>query len=77
MAWRMALSGALVERPASQREGPKPTGGAEPGVARDIMQLDTWYDLAGSGLSERTDHAKEMLDEAEKAAPAASTPMVR
>ena len=39
------------------------------------MQLDTWYDLAVRGLSERTDHAQEMLDEADKAAPAAPTPM--
>jgi hypothetical protein len=39
------------------------------------MQLDTWYDLAVRELSERTDHAKEMLDEAEKAATAAPTPM--
>lgn len=31
------------------------------------MQLDTWYDLAVRELSGLTDHAKEMLDEAEKA----------
>ena len=37
------------------------------------MQLDTWYDLAVRELSELTDHAKEMRDEAEKAVtPAAS-----
>jgi hypothetical protein len=35
------------------------------------MQLDTWYDLAVRELSELTDHAKEMRDEAEKAATAA------
>jgi hypothetical protein len=40
-----------------------------------MMQLDTWYDLAVRELSELTDHAKEMRDEAEKAAPAAATPM--
>jgi hypothetical protein len=39
------------------------------------MQLDTWYDLAVRELSELTDHAKEMLDEAEKADTAAPTPM--
>jgi hypothetical protein len=31
------------------------------------MQLDTWYDLAVRQLGELTDHAKEMLDEAEEA----------
>lgn len=35
------------------------------------MQIDTWYDLAVRELSELTDHAKEMLSEAEKAAQAA------
>jgi len=44
------------------------------------MQTDTWYDLAVRELSELTDHAKEMLSEAEKAAmaeksAAASTPV--
>ena len=38
------------------------------------MQLDTWYDLAVRELSELTDHAKEMRDEAEKAV-TAPTPM--
>lgn len=31
------------------------------------MQIDTWYDLAVRELSELTDHAKEMINEAEKA----------
>lgn len=35
------------------------------------MQLDTWYDLAVRELSELTDHAREMRDEAEKADTAA------
>ena len=39
------------------------------------MQLDTWYDLAVRELSERTDHAKEMRDEAEKAVTTAPNPM--
>ena len=39
------------------------------------MQLDTWFDLAVWELSELTDHAREMRDEAEKAAPTVSTPM--
>ena len=39
------------------------------------MQLDTWYDLAVRELSGLADHAKEMLDEAEKAATAAASPM--
>ncbi len=39
------------------------------------MQLDTWYDLAVRELGELTDHAKEMLDEAEKAVTVAATPM--
>ena len=44
------------------------------------MQTDTWYDLAVRELSELTDHAKEMLSEAEQAAmaaknAAASTPV--
>jgi hypothetical protein len=37
------------------------------------MQLDTWYDLAVRELSDLADHAKEMLDEAEKTVTAAST----
>ena len=32
------------------------------------MQIDTWYDLAVRELSELTDHAKEMINEAEKIA---------
>ena len=32
------------------------------------MQIDTWYDLAVRELSELTDHAKEMVSEAEKTA---------
>jgi hypothetical protein len=39
------------------------------------MQLDTWYDLAVRELGALTDHAKEMLDEAEKAVTVAATPM--
>ena len=39
------------------------------------MQLDTWYDLAVRELSELTDHAKEMRDEAEKAVTADPTPV--
>ena len=39
------------------------------------MQLDTWYDLAVRELSELTDHAKEMRDEAEKAVTADPTPI--
>lgn len=50
-------------------------GAPKPGAARDMMQLDTWFDLAVWELSELTDHAREMRDEAEKAAPTASTPM--
>jgi hypothetical protein len=42
---------------------------------REIMQLDTWYDLAVRELSGLTDHAKEMLDEAEKAVTTAHAPM--
>ncbi len=38
------------------------------------MQIDTWYDLAVSELSELTDHAKEMISEAEKAAMAVQVP---
>jgi hypothetical protein len=38
------------------------------------MQIDTWYDLAVRELSEMTDHAKEMISEAEKAAMAFQTP---
>ena len=38
------------------------------------MQIDTWYDLAVSELSELTDHAKEMISEAEKAAVQAPAP---
>jgi hypothetical protein len=38
------------------------------------MQLDTWYDLAVRELSDLTDHAREMRDEAERAATAV-TPM--
>ena len=38
------------------------------------MQIDTWYDLAVRELSEMTDHAKEMISEAEKAAMAVETP---
>lgn len=37
------------------------------------MQIDTWYDLAVRELSEMTDHAKEMISEAEQAALAALT----
>jgi hypothetical protein len=37
------------------------------------MQIDTWYDLAVRELSELTDHAKEMISEAEKAAMAAKS----
>ena len=37
------------------------------------MQIDTWYDLAVRELSELTDHAKEMLSEAEQAARAAKS----
>ena len=36
---------------------------------------ETWYDLAVRELSDLTDHAKEMLDEAEKAETAPPTPM--
>lgn len=32
------------------------------------MQIDTWYDLAVRELSELTDHAKEMINVAEKGA---------
>jgi hypothetical protein len=39
------------------------------------MQIDTWYDLAVRELSEMTDHAKEMISEAEKAAVAVWTPV--
>ena len=38
------------------------------------MQIDTWYDLAVRELSELTDPAKEIIDEAEKAARAAKDP---
>ena len=41
------------------------------------MQIDTWYDLAVSELSELTDHAKEMISEAEKAAMAVQVPAAR
>ena len=68
------LYAGIGESPASEREGAKtPTGGAEPGAARDTMQ-DTWYDLAVRELSDLTDHAKEMLDEAEKAEAAETAP---
>jgi hypothetical protein len=77
MARRMRYAG-IGESPASEREGAKtPTGGAEPGAARDTMQ-ETWYDLAVRELSDLTDHAKEMRDEAERAETtetAAPTPM--
>jgi hypothetical protein len=33
------------------------------------MQIDTWYDLAVRELSEMTDHAREMISEAERTAP--------
>lgn len=39
------------------------------------MQLDTWYDLAVRELGELTDHAKEMLDEAERATTTIPAPM--
>jgi hypothetical protein len=32
------------------------------------MQIDTWYDLTIRELSEMTDHAREMIREAEKTA---------
>jgi hypothetical protein len=38
------------------------------------MQIDTWYDLVVRELSEMTDHAKEMISEAQKAAMAATAP---
>ena len=38
------------------------------------MQIDTWYDLAVRELNELTDHAKEMIGEAEKAAVRTPTP---
>ena len=60
---RIAAGGAETDR-----------GAPKPGAARDMMQLDTWYDLAVRELSELTDHAKEMRDEAEKAATATATP---
>ena len=44
---------------------------APAGAGEGTMQIDTWYDLAVRELSELTDHAKEMLSEAEKAAQAA------
>ena len=47
--------------------------GAPAGAGEGTMQIDTWYDLAVRELSELTDHAKEMLSEAEKAALAAKS----
>ena len=41
-------------------------GGAHGGAGEGTMQIDTWYDLAVRELSELTDHAKEMVSEAEK-----------
>ena len=38
------------------------------------MQIDTWYDLAMRELSELTDHAKEVIGEAERAAMAVRPP---
>ena len=38
------------------------------------MQIDTWYDLAVRELSELTDHAKEMVSEAERAAVTVAPP---
>jgi hypothetical protein len=48
-------------------------GGAHGGAGEGTMQIDTWYDLAVRELSELTDHAKEMISEAEKAAMAAKS----
>jgi hypothetical protein len=46
----------------------------EQGAGEAEMQTDTWYDLAVRELSELTDHAKEMISEAEKAAVRTPTP---
>jgi len=62
-----AVSEALVKAPHRSGRGRNRPGAPKPDAARDIMQLDTWYDLAVRELGELTDHAKEMLDEAEQA----------
>ena len=49
-------------------------GGAHGGAGEGTMQIDTWYDLAVRELSELTDPAKEMINEAEKAAMASKDP---
>jgi hypothetical protein len=60
-----------MERIEMARPMPFDRMGAPAGAEEGTMQTDTWYDLAVRELSELTDHAKEMLSEAEQAAMAA------